>query len=446
MILFLAMLGLGIVVSVVLKSFPLGIFGFVLALVGGPLVLGENSRDILKLFPTALFLQLLGLFLFFAVVEESGVLNRILARLTPVLFRFVAFVPFFVFFFAASLSALGLGNIAALALLAPLGMGLAERLKMPPFLMVLVLVGGANAASLSPLGTAGVMVHSALHKMTLEAQSTPDSLGLWSFVYVFGAITFVTFFGFFACGGLKWIRNCRSEKISLVGFAHDHGEKALTTHPGLSKIVLVAVFCVAVFSAGKSFFAKSESGSFELWTQWLGNLPTWGWVLCLVSLTLKWIDSEKLFRRVSWSVLFMILGMAFCMEVLVEAGFASQMVNWVRSSEQLNLLPVVLSVSSGLLSTFSSSTGVVLPLFLPVVQELHQHKVGGFLLEDSLLPMLFGSHLVDASPLSTLGALCVAAASGPETRKELFRKLLIWGFCMIPVAGIVSYFSAKWLF
>ena len=48
-----------------------------------------------------------------------------------------------------------------------------------------------------------------------------------------------------------------------------------------------------------------------------------------------------------------------------------------------------------------------------------------------------GSHLVDVSPLSTLGALCLAAAPPSEDRQRLFRQLMAWGWSMVIVGAIV---------
>lgn len=47
-----------------------------------------------------------------------------------------------------------------------------------------------------------------------------------------------------------------------------------------------------------------------------------------------------------------------------------------------------------------------------------------------------GSHLVDTSPLSTLGALCITCAGEHEDKTKLFRKLLIWGLSMSVVGAI----------
>jgi len=48
-----------------------------------------------------------------------------------------------------------------------------------------------------------------------------------------------------------------------------------------------------------------------------------------------------------------------------------------------------------------------------------------------------GSSLVDVSPLSTLGALCVAAVVDRSTARDLFKKLLIWGLSMAVVGAVL---------
>jgi hypothetical protein len=52
--------------------------------------------------------------------------------------------------------------------------------------------------------------------------------------------------------------------------------------------------------------------------------------------------------------------------------------------------------------------------------------------------MNVGGHLVDVSPLSTIGALCMAGASAEESR-SLFNKLLAWGLSMAVVGAVLCY-------
>jgi dicarboxylate carrier protein MatC len=52
--------------------------------------------------------------------------------------------------------------------------------------------------------------------------------------------------------------------------------------------------------------------------------------------------------------------------------------------------------------------------------------------------MNIGGHLVDISPLSTIGALCIAGAAADETR-PLFNKLLAWGLSMSVLGAVLCY-------
>ena len=52
--------------------------------------------------------------------------------------------------------------------------------------------------------------------------------------------------------------------------------------------------------------------------------------------------------------------------------------------------------------------------------------------------MNVGGHLVDVSPLSTIGALCIAGAPVDESR-PLFNKLLAWGLSMSVVGALLCW-------
>ena len=83
---------------------------------------------------------------------------------------------------------------------------------------------------------------------------------------------------------------------------------------------------------------------------------------------------------------------------------------------------MIASVTGAILS-WSSTSGVVLPTFLPTVPSLVERVGGGDPLAVAL-SINVGSSLVDVSPLSTIGALGVAAVTDPLQPRELFRQIL----------------------
>ena len=73
-------------------------------------------------------------------------------------------------------------------------------------------------------------------------------------------------------------------------------------------------------------------------------------------------------------------------------------------------------------------------MFLPTVPNMAQ-QLGGVEPLAIASSMNIGAHLVDVSALSTLGALCMAAAPKHEDSRALFNKLMAWGLSMAIVGG-----------
>ena len=90
------------------------------------------------------------------------------------------------------------------------------------------------------------------------------------------------------------------------------------------------------------------------------------------------------------------------------------------------------------MSVYSSTSGVVLPAFLPMVPDLAQ-RLGGLDPLPIAWSMNVAASLVDLSSLSTVGALYIAgAAPGSDTRK-LFNQLLAWGLSMTVVGAALCW-------
>jgi hypothetical protein len=126
----------------------------------------------------------------------------------------------------------------------------------------------------------------------------------------------------------------------------------------------------------------------------------------------------------------MVCGVSMLIAVLEKTGGMDLFTTLLSKLTSPSLVNGVMAGVTGLISTYSSTSGVVYPAFLPTVPGLIDQLGGGNPLEIAL-SITGGAALVDVSPLSTIGALCLAAlpAGGDATR--LFRQLLAWGFAMV---------------
>ena len=85
-----------------------------------------------------------------------------------------------------------------------------------------------------------------------------------------------------------------------------------------------------------------------------------------------------------------------------------------------------------------------MPTFIPLVPDLIATMGGGDPVA-IISAINVGSHVVDVSPLSTLGAMCIAHAAH-ENRQRLFQALLVYSISMAVVGAAVCYvvFGLLW--
>ena len=113
------------------------------------------------------------------------------------------------------------------------------------------------------------------------------------------------------------------------------------------------------------------------------------------------------------------------------------LVSLVAKTATPNTVTGIVALLTGIVSVYSSTSGVVLPAFLPLAPGLAAQLPGASAVAIAM-SMNIGGHLVDVSPLSTIGALCLAGVSGDESR-ALFNKLLAWGLSMSIVGAVLCY-------
>jgi len=149
-------------------------------------------------------------------------------------------------------------------------------------------------------------------------------------------------------------------------------------------------------------------------------------------------DEEAAVKSIPWNVIVMVCGVTVLISILERKGgmdlFTTILARFATETSVTGLIAFV----TGLISVYSSSSGVVMPAFLPTIPGLIQ-KLGGGDPIAIASSINVGTFLVDASPLSTLGALCIANAAPSEDRKSLFNKLLAWGLSMSVVGAIVCW-------
>jgi di/tricarboxylate transporter len=151
-------------------------------------------------------------------------------------------------------------------------------------------------------------------------------------------------------------------------------------------------------------------------------------------------DEAAALRKIPWGVIVMVTGMTTLVSVLEKTGGMDLVTSLLAAVATSRTVNGSVAFVTGVISTWSSTSGVVMPAFLPTSTALAE-RVGGDPFAIAL-SINVGSSLVDVSPLSTIGALCVAAVTDPEAARRLFRQMMIWGLSMTVVGALLCQFLA----
>jgi Na+/H+ antiporter NhaD/arsenite permease-like protein len=401
----LGALALAIVLSCTTRL-NVGLLAIALAWVIGVYIADLPLRDVTSGFPVDLFLTLAGVTLLFSQARVNGTLDIVAANAVRLCRGRVGLVPVMYFALGAVIASAGPGNIATTGLLAPMAMATALRMRISPFLMAIMVGNGCNSGSLSPLAPTGIIVTGLMQRIGL----TGFEVETWAYNLVAHAI--VGFGGYLAFGGWKLL--ARADRVEVS----EDGPRALDRHQKLT-LALIGLLIAGVILVGVNIGMAAFAGA-------------------VVLTLLRAADDHDAIKGMPWSTILMVCGVTVLIGLLEKTGGMDIFTGLLSSvATQATIIPFIGAVI-GLISAYSSTSGVILPAFLPTVPGLIENLGGG----DPLAlasTMNVAGHLVDVSPLSTIGALCIAGVPAGDTSRRLFNQLLAWGLSMTIVGAALCW-------
>lgn len=421
-------------ISCVNEDLNVGFLGIAFGIIVGGVFGGTPASKIMNAFPLSLFMILVGVTFLFGMAQTNGTMEKLTAYSIRACKGNTALVPIIIYILATFITTIGPGNIAGCALMAPVAMAIASKVKMPAFLMTLLVVGACNGAAFSPFAPTGIISNGIIAKCAPELGIPADYLNTLAWKIHFNSTIaqgFVNIGGFFVMGGLKWIREQKGAALDIDELAPkpEPFNAAQTT-----TLLLVAILIILVVVPGLPGIKGTLP---KMLTNMLSNVGSISFVLSIVLMLTGYGDSKAAVKVMPWSVIMMVCGVSVLIDVMDKAGGLNFLVEVMASVAGPTTICFWTAFVPAIISAYSSSSGVVMPMFLPMTPGLVELTGGDPIAIISAIDV--GSHLVDTSPLSTLGALCIASAGEEEDKGVLFRKLLIWGLSMSIVSGIVCY-------
>ncbi len=393
-----------IILGVVTKK-NCGIIALVAAYLFGTFCLGMKPADIyMKGWPMSVFFIALSTTFLFAVANVNGTIESMAKNIAYFAHGSARLLPIAFFVGGAVISGIGAGGLV-IAIIAPIALYIAVENKIPVLMMSLVTMGGIMVGGLSPVAINGLVANRLAMEQGIEGYSY---IRLWA-PYA-AAMSLFSLAAYVLMGGLTLPRNESAEGASLAPFNRD---QKLT-------IVAIAVLLVGVIA----------------FKQDLGLLA---FACAGVLIMLNAADQKKAIAATPWGTLLLISGMSVLLKVVVTAGGFQYLEDLLKNTMGMNTVRPALVALGGVMGAVSSGTGVVMPTLIPMAAEVAKHPGMGTAFE-LITAVIVGTNGVVISPLSTVGALCLAGAPEGVDRNKLYNQLLLSAVCFSVCSAIAAYF------
>lgn len=421
-----------------IRGVNMGALALVAAFVVGLAVYDAKVADILDGFPSSLFVILVGVTYLFALAKNNGTVDWIVHGAVRAVGGRVALVPWAMFLVCAIVTSIGAVSPAAVAIVAPVGMGFALRYKIHPMLMGMMIVQGATAGSFSPIGIFGSITNGVVAENSLPGNP------LFLMISAFVAAFLIALISFFAFGGRALIARGKEDANSLADMDDEVSVVGnSSTAESHSKVEAERQVKKVTAATGNTHTLNTERtftllGLLALIVGALGFQLDVGFTALTVAVALTLIfpkSAKGAVEQISWGTVLLIGGIVTYIGLLQNQGVVQWLGDQVANIGAPLIAALMICLIGAIVSAFASTTGIIGALIPLAVPFLMRGEVNAVAL---IAALAISSSVVDCSPFSTNGALVVANAE-PGERDSVFRQLMIWGMSIMVIAPIVVW-------
>jgi len=399
-----------LVVAIILgfsRKLNVGLLCIAFAVVLGPLS-GFKEAAVIAGWSTNLFMMLLGVTFLFSIAQTNGTLELFARKVVALVGKQTKLIPVAVYLMTTFLAAIGPGTIPVMALTMPISMALAAETGITPLLLAPITVLGSAAGGISPIAPTGII------GLSLASAQGIKGIDMPYFYNSLMAETIWAFILYIALGGHK----IKTEKVLKQSDLPAFNKNQLITMVGVITMVIIVLVTKA-------------------------NVGLVSFLLGVALLLLKVADEKKSINCIPWGTLILVCGVGVLMNLAIKLKGIELLAKFLATLMTEGTASTIIGLTAGIMSWFSSTSGVVMPTLIPTVTSL-QAAVGGNISSLDLISAITNSaHTAGTSPASTGGALAMAAYAAnahitPEQQNKLFIQMFIVAACGVVVVSILA--------
>lgn len=403
---------LAIVTSIILgyrTKINTGFFAMVFAYIIGCFMLDMRANQVIALWPIGIFYVIFAVSVFYNFALVNGTLEKVAMRLMYACRKAPHLLPYALFLAAAAVAAMGAGFFTVMAFFAPITLLICRKTGLNMIIGAVAVNAGCLAGANFVTSGSGVVFRS-----LIDAAKMPEV----SFAYTNMIFAFSIFCGLlfiFALSTFYDKNKLSSENFEVsVPEPFDSNQKITLT---LMLLMLVVVLAPPIL---KSIFPANKLIGFVNSKLDIGLVAI---TFSVIAFMLKLGDEKKILANVPWNLLIMICGVGMLIGVAIKAGTIKILAGWIGTSIPVALVPIVLALVGAMMSSFSSTLGVVAPALFPIVPAIAMDT--GINPAVLFACVIIGAQSSAISPFSSGGSLILGSCTSDEERQNMFSRLLL---------------------
>ncbi len=371
---------------------------------------GLTDKWLLNAFDSSLFLMLLGVMYLFCIAQENRTLELLAKKILALCKGKVKLFPLILFLLSAVLSAVGPGLISVTALMAALIVALAKEADVAPIKLLPFGTLGAFAGGLSPITPSGIVAINTATASGIEGLDMPLFWIMALTNVLYAAILYFFVFKWHAHKTPAPAADAQKEEIPAFSM------KQIATLAGI--VITALLTAVLKINVGLAAFSVSV-------------------VLTVIGAA----NEGAALKKVPWNTLVMITGVGILISLVTELGGIDLLSKALSALMGPVTATPIMTVLAGVMSWFSSASGVVMPTLIPTVPSIAATLQGVNPLVMTV-GLCVGAHFAALSPLSSCGGLMLAAYSSehpdPKDRNKTFAQLFAMSACGVVFAALLA--------
>lgn len=371
------------------------------------LVFGLDAKEILSGFSSSLFIQMVGITYLFAIINSNGTLELLARKMVGLVGKKKALIPFVMYILGFLICAVGPGAIPSLAIIPVIAIPVAISAGINPIMTAIIGDLGVMSGRMSPLTPESAVVRELMEEQGLTGNTIPIMISLTITALIVAVLVYIYYKG--------WKVEKREDKT----------EEALPKFNGKQWLSLAGLLILAV---GVLFFS------------W--NVGLTGFLVGSVLIVLDCGEEKKAIKGIPWNVILMVLGVGILMNVISLSGGIDIMVAGLEKIMGHRTAAMIMAITAGFMSFFSSGLGVVFPTLIPTASGLASGLGVGAV--ELVSVIVIGGTVSGFTPIFTTGALIMAGVAQQEGAEEkfpqnrLFVELFAVSFIALAVLAIMA--------